>query len=217
MDKIATNATPLPPKLNASQPEQRRLPRSPTVDEYGRRRSVFKEIGLNDLDDASEIMKNVRPGRVRFGSKVRVVESSDDDEDQEELEENTSVIIKQPPPQMSRTLTYVRLSFFACLLACLIPAIQTSTFFQTRTSPIGAHAGPIPRESEAELVRRQTSSDPTDICKRWSQMSALVNGTLYLYGGRASTDASQTSDEWSKQIISLVRSESNYFDQTMIS
>lgn len=214
---MATNATPLPPKPNASQPEQRRLSRSPTVDEHGRRRSVFKEIGLNDLDDASEITQNVQPGRVRFGSKVRVVESSDDDEDQEELEEKTSVIIKHPPPQMSRTLTYVRLSFFACLLACLIPAIQTSTFFHTMTTPVGARAGPIPRESEAELVRRQTSSDPTDICKRWSQQSALINGTLYLYGGRATTDASQTSNEWSKHTISLVRSKSNQLDQTMIS
>ena len=210
MDNIATTATPLPPKLNTSQPEQQRPPRSPNVDEHGRRRSVFKEIGLNDLDDASDITKQVRPGRVRFGSKVQVVESSDDDdEDPGELEEETSVIIKSPPPQMSRTLTYVRLSFFACLLACLIPAIQSSTFFQTKTMPIGAHAGPIPRESEAELVRRQTSSDPTDICKRWSQQSALVNGTLYLYGGRASTDASQTSNEWSKKMISLARSESD--------
>ncbi|KAB8336988.1 hypothetical protein FH972_021292 [Carpinus fangiana] len=44
-------------------------------------------------------------------------------------------------------------------------------------------------------------NDPTDYCKKWSQQSALVNGTLYLYGGRAITDPSQTSDEWSPPAV----------------
>lgn len=54
-------------------------------------------------------------------------------------------------------------------------------------------------ESSPDFQKRATS--PTDICKRFSQQSALINGTLYLYGGRATTSASQDSNTWSKLLV----------------
>jgi len=43
----------------------------------------------------------------------------------------------------------------------------------------------------------------TNVCNRWSQQSTLVNGTIYLYGGRASTDASQASNEWNNDFLTI--------------
>jgi hypothetical protein len=44
---------------------------------------------------------------------------------------------------------------------------------------------------------QKRDNSPTDVCKRWSQQSAIINGTLYLYGGRATSSPDQTSNEWS--------------------
>jgi hypothetical protein len=55
---------------------------------------------------------------------------------------------------------------------------------------------------EPAMIRERDDTS-TDVCKRWSQQSAIVNGTLYLYGGRASTDSSQTSDTWNNDVLTL--------------
>ncbi|KAK2861465.1 hypothetical protein FQN49_004170 [Arthroderma sp. PD_2] len=51
------------------------------------------------------------------------------------------------------------------------------------------------------LTRRDNS--PTDVCKRWSQQTAIVNGTLYIYGGRSTTDASQDDNTWNDNFLTL--------------
>ena len=201
MNSTTTTAIPSPLKHNTAHLTQRRTP-SPTTDSNGRRRSVFTEVGLNDIDDVGikPKVQDSRPGlHVRFGSKVQVHGPADETPFEEgEEEESSSAIIQNPPPQLSRSMTYVRLTFFAFLLAFLIPAVQTWTVLKPSASPIGATAGPLPRvrESNAKLIRR-TDTD-TDICTRWSQQSALVNGTLYVYGGQATTQAGQVGNTWSK-------------------
>ncbi|KAF2101569.1 hypothetical protein NA57DRAFT_10793, partial [Rhizodiscina lignyota] len=50
-------------------------------------------------------------------------------------------------------------------------------------------------------TRRDNS--PTDVCKRWSHQSALVNGTLYIYGGRAIQSGDQTDNEWNNDFLTL--------------
>lgn len=78
----------------------------------------------------------------------------------------------------------------------------------------GVGAGLIRRTDIKENLERRDNS-PTDICTRWSQQSklskprkegkwlteiigAIVNGTVYVYGGQAKTSASQSSNTWSK-------------------
>ena len=39
------------------------------------------------------------------------------------------------------------------------------------------------------------------VCKRWAGQSAVVNGTLYYFGGRATSSSDQTSNTWSRPII----------------
>ncbi|EFQ97595.1 kelch repeat protein [Nannizzia gypsea CBS 118893] len=51
------------------------------------------------------------------------------------------------------------------------------------------------------LARRDNT--PTDVCKRWSQQTAVVNGTLYIYGGRSTTDANQKDKTWNDNFLTL--------------
>lgn len=56
---------------------------------------------------------------------------------------------------------------------------------------------------DAGLIRpRQADSN---ICKRWAHQSAIINGTLYVYGGEASTDPTQTTNTntWNNNFLSL--------------
>lgn len=56
--------------------------------------------------------------------------------------------------------------------------------------------------SALDLESRQDSD--TNYCRRWSHQAQIVNGSLYIYGGRVITAASQTTDEWSKSISNEV-------------
>ncbi|EME80813.1 uncharacterized protein MYCFIDRAFT_1070, partial [Pseudocercospora fijiensis CIRAD86] len=51
------------------------------------------------------------------------------------------------------------------------------------------------------LQRRADS--PTDVCFRWAQQSAIVNGTLYLYGGQATTEPGQSENAWNNNFLTL--------------
>lgn len=48
------------------------------------------------------------------------------------------------------------------------------------------------------------ADSPTDVCTRWSHQSAVVNGTMYVYGGRSKTKSDQTDNTWSKSPSSNV-------------
>ncbi|RMX92424.1 hypothetical protein D0868_13417 [Hortaea werneckii] len=65
--------------------------------------------------------------------------------------------------------------------------------------------GPVRKDlgtnTSQDLAKRFDS--PTDVCFRWAQQSAIVNGTLYLYGGEATTQASQTANTWNNDFLSL--------------
>jgi len=92
----------------------------------------------------------------------------------------------------------LRLFLLTFGLLLLIPSLSKSAGLP----PIGANAGPVgagaqKRREVLTPLNRRTDS-PTIVCKRWAQQSALVNGTLYLYGGRSSTSPDQTTDTWSK-------------------
>ncbi|KAI7229559.1 kelch repeat protein [Hortaea werneckii] len=67
------------------------------------------------------------------------------------------------------------------------------------------NGGPIPKDlgtnTSPDLAKR--SDSPTDVCFRWAQQSAIVNGSLYLYGGEATTQASQTSNTWNNDFLTL--------------
>lgn len=124
-----------------------------------------------------------------------------------------------PPAPFS---TMPRVALLAFLIAVVVPAFGYTGRQNSNRNFMkgnGADAGII-RDSEfvdnGSMIEGRADS-PTSICTRWSHMSmfllvcldswiqlienivaANVNGTLYIYGGEATTKSGQTTDTWSK-------------------
>ncbi len=71
---------------------------------------------------------------------------------------------------------------------------------------LGAQANII-RTPDAGRNMLKRANTPTDVCNRWSHQSAVVNGTLYLYGGRSISTAGQTQNTWNNDFLSLTLTE----------
>jgi hypothetical protein len=182
-----------------------------------RRMSVFTEVGLVDEQKIQEerspvrahgeTLKRLRPVKIlRFRSHNDVFdqrgEDREDDEDEwESIYDEDEADDSIPSMTTSATQTFMptrlyRLGLLSLLLALMLPIIQINPL-----KHIGVRAGAVPAElirANAErsvLVRREDS--PTDACRRWSGQSAIVNGTLYMYGFRRTTEAQQKDNTWS--------------------
>ncbi|KAF7550449.1 hypothetical protein G7Z17_g5689 [Cylindrodendrum hubeiense] len=82
-----------------------------------------------------------------------------------------------------------RFTLLAMLIAVVFPAF-------------GWHNGREIGGADAGVVTRREQS-PTDICTRWAFQSALLNGTFYIYGGRAKTDKDQENNTWNNYFVTL--------------
>lgn len=92
-----------------------------------------------------------------------------------------------------------KLGAVALIVAATLPFIRQPTPTGSNAAPsIGVDSRAVPRERKMVLETRADS--PTDVCTRWSHQSAVINGTLYVYGGQATTEPGQTEDKWSKRI-----------------
>jgi hypothetical protein len=173
-----------------------------------RRKSAFKEVGLNPGHEISGRRRSPRrPAlKVRFRSKNDIFEPPIASSEQEEWEDTsasssddeTTVRLRLPRARARPTSDKFALIAFVIIISTMIAQIVPSG--KSRMLSVGA-APPMPaNEASAKaLSKRQNSDDPTDYCKKWGHQSALVNGTLYLYGGRKAMTASQTSDTWSME------------------
>ena len=109
-----------------------------------------------------------------------------------------------------RAFSSSRLMMVTLLLLVTMPLLHdTPLLGKAGSSILGAKAGPIrtsgPQKKDfvdGRLVARQAVTD-TNVCNRWSQQSALVNGTIYLYGGRSTTSADQTSNTWNNDFLTI--------------
>ncbi|KAF3920869.1 hypothetical protein ABW21_db0204779 [Orbilia brochopaga] len=52
------------------------------------------------------------------------------------------------------------------------------------------------------ISKRQETSSP-DVCLRWAHQAAVVDKTLYIYGGRSKTSSLQTENTWNNDFLSL--------------
>jgi hypothetical protein len=127
---------------------------------------------------------------------------------------------QSPLPEFPRSMMY-RLAVGMLLLAAAVPLLPISG--HRSVVPLqGVSGGPVPERAFArkafDIGKRADS--PTDICFRWAQQcrsksnktlvvvltsptAAVVNGTLYLYGGEATTQAGQTSDTWNNNFLTI--------------
>lgn len=167
------------------------------------RSSVFTEIGLEGHDPIlDEKIRSKRPRLpVRFRSNVSIVEPTIYTSNS-----GSDIPIHVAPsrvPTSSRVSLLSHMSFSQYFLLLAIVALAFPTFLGSETNsnmvPAMAEAGAVLHTTDAAadaVTRRQDAS--TDVCKRWAGQSALVNGTLFYYGGRATTSSDQSTNEWSK-------------------
>lgn len=121
--------------------------------------------------------------------------------------------ISQPENEWTtswRAFSSSRLMMLALVLLVAIPLLNDSPLLgKAGPSIIVAKAGVLRRSGpqkkdflDGKLVARQAITD-TNVCNRWSQQSALVNGTIYLYGGHTTTIADQMSDTWNNDFLTI--------------
>lgn len=87
----------------------------------------------------------------------------------------------------SQSNRYFRHTCYGILLA-----VSVALFYMSRRRP-------VPVADAGVIHTRQTGS----MCKRWAQQSAIINSTIYLYGGEASTDPTQTTNTWNNDFLAL--------------
>jgi hypothetical protein len=175
--------------------------------------SIFTEVGLVDenkikeerspVPTHGETLKRLRPAKMlRFRSTNSIFNAegerlADDEDDWESVCDDDEANESYTTTSQSFMPTRLyRLGLFSVLLALMLPIIQLNPL-----KHIGVRGGAIPTHAiqanveRSMLARREDS--PTDACRRWSGQSAVVNGTLYMYGFRRTTDSQQTQDTWS--------------------
>ena len=155
-----------------------------------RRSSVFTEVGLEGHDPFidQKIRVDSRPKLgVRFRSNVSIVEPTVEPES-----------ILPPAPQGSNFFLRMPISHMALFVALMAVVLPTFHGSSNVVSPL-AEAGVVrPRVDELVTLPEKRQNADTAVCKRWSGQSAVVNGTMYYYGGRSMTSADQTSGTWSE-------------------
>lgn len=190
-----------------------------------RRSSAFREIGLEEdfVDEPDRVEKLTkgqrRPQSVRFRSQdeVHVVDTHPGAKREREPratrrpdarspEDVAPIPAPKPEPTKGGSIMH-RLGVTLFLVAVALPLLRTTGLLDsTAALPIQpAEAGVIPPGAASrtgpDLSKR--SDSPTAICFRWAQQSAVVNGTLYLYGGQATTTIGQSENTWNNDFLAL--------------
>lgn len=183
--------------------------------------SKFKEIGLDD--GSEEIAATTSQGAPLHGRSHSLDAAAlyhDIDTDTDDSEIDTPRLEKSDPTiRRSNFRSMTRLHLLALILVITIPVLQNLPFAGVFGQGIIGVEGRVVERSavqeratiDGELVSRDNS--PTDVCTRWSHQSnvtltlskgvysslsgAVINGTVYIYGGRASSHPQQINDTWS--------------------
>lgn len=201
----------LPVKRTRGNPTSRaqlraKAEKMPNQSQY-RRQSIFKEVDVDGLMDESNRFAfaassdNLEEDYFTLGNK----KPSDQSRRRIHIVENMD-----PVPRSRSSSIFTRLSLLAFFMVIMMPLLyDMPTLGRAGPSIIGAKAGVIgrtvvedtPSRTGPAAAKRSVSS--TDVCYRWSQQSALVNGTIYLFGGHASQKYNQTDDTWTNDFLSM--------------
>ncbi|KAF4621544.1 hypothetical protein G7Y89_g14528 [Cudoniella acicularis] len=188
------------------------------------RLSIFKEEGLDDLTTSihpSHHATNPTPlpiiGTRDGPQKISGVSNMALKEDvgaSNNEEESTwySKLVKNPRPQIKAASagppgsfsTLPRAVSIVLLIAVVIPGFRYSNG-EDKVNISGADAGVIKTEElvdNGSMIEGRANS-PTDICTRWAHQTANMNGTLYIYGGEATTQSGQTTNTWNNNLLTL--------------
>lgn len=186
-----------------------------------RRVSVFTEVDIDGFGEAGEATATGAQRRVCFGKKSQLFGALEYDEASlSEEEDQCTIGVRDPSlsptilgPQSTTTMLgahspLLRAFPFTLIFVAFLVLLHNSPLIgKAGETALGVEGGLIraPREDgilvEAALAKRQNS--PTDVCKRFSHQSAIVNGTLYVYGGHATTSSGQKDNTWNNDFLSL--------------
>ncbi|KAI6499779.1 hypothetical protein MCOR11_003120 [Pyricularia oryzae] len=118
------------------------------------------------------------------------------------------------PPPVATSLS--RVTMIAMLIAVVLPAFSYNSGRRT-VDIAGADAGvvqgrggvgdrqrPWSPDVAAELSFLEArQSSPTQVCARWAHHAALLNGTVYIYGGQSKSNPTQQNDKWNNNFLTL--------------
>ena len=110
---------------------------------------------------------------------------------------------------MERITAHGRLWMLALIALVVLPLLHNSPLVGPAGPTIIGVSGGVIQKSDVQLrasidgtlVTRDDTS--TDYCTRWSHQSAIVNGTLYIYGGRATQQQGQNQSTWNNDFLTL--------------
>ncbi|KAL8707214.1 MAG: hypothetical protein Q9220_007708 [cf. Caloplaca sp. 1 TL-2023] len=111
-------------------------------------------------------------------------------------------------------MLHPRLYFVTLLILIAFPLLHETSWLRIPgTSIIGARAGVIrsvDQEPEGAPFRKlQTRANTdTDVCSRFAMQSALINSTMYVYGGHSTQQPGQTSGTWTNDFFTVDLSKS---------
>ena len=177
-------------------PTQPRASRKSPAPTRGPRTSIFQEL---DVDGDNEMLRD-RLGKKTAQSEDSISQRSRNEKSPQHGTDNETV--------NPRSSSY-RLWMLALIVLISIPILyDTPLLGKSGPSILGAKAGVIrrvetekPAAIEGEISKRDNS--PTDVCSRWSHQAAIVNGTIYVYGGRATNTSGQKNNTWTNDFLSL--------------
>jgi len=92
-----------------------------------------------------------------------------------------------------------KVGMMTMLIALVLPAVRYNTGGQTVEAGVDARV--MTQSAEPILDIRQDSQP--NVCARWSGQAALLNGTLYYYGGRTKSQGGQTENQWNNDLLTL--------------
>ncbi|KAI0423151.1 hypothetical protein F5X98DRAFT_382457 [Xylaria grammica] len=188
------------------------------------RKSVFREIGLEDDDRDDGENAEYSAGRRSFedkqfsestrrvsdsGPSARGRKDSAGGESAREKSSWFSKLIPEKRPKIKSAATAPpasiaglhRFTLIALLIAVVLPAIGYNNG-RRKVDLNGANAGVI-RKPAARVILEDRANSSMSVCKRWAGQSAVLNGTLYYYGGRAKTTTDQTTNTWTNDFIAV--------------
>ncbi|KAI0841161.1 hypothetical protein F5Y06DRAFT_308085 [Hypoxylon sp. FL0890] len=182
------------------------------------RQSLFKEVGLveeereGQQDIAPQTYEDSEPSeRIEQASEPTspVEKKTSDREDSPKRKSNwlsklaparrprIKTASSAPPPT---TAGLHRLSMIALLIAIILPTLSYNNG-RKKVEISGADAGVIRPTPSVVLERRDNT--PTTVCTRWAGQSAIINGTVYFYGGRSKTSGDQQANTWNNDFLAL--------------
>ena len=169
------------------------------------RKSIFKELDVDGVSDIEMLQDRLRKNPGTQPSEF-TSQRSESIGNEKFVPYNTEIA---NPLQTTPKRSSYRLWMLALIVVVAIPLLyDTPLLGQVGPSILGAKAGVIrsvetekPAAIEGDLTKRDNS--PTDVCSRWSHQSAIVNGTIYIYGGRATNTSGQKLNTWTNNFLSI--------------